>query len=82
MTGIADPHVEFANAVEFGLGGPTPPGATTTGTYAERQATGYGVVGGELLLPAMSARDSGETYSTPAVCLSYGVGLDDRRWYG
>ncbi len=46
--------------------------------YAERLATGEQVVGGgELLLPGEIVLGAGESYATPWVYASYGVGLDE-----
>ncbi|TDO46164.1 alpha-galactosidase [Kribbella sp. VKM Ac-2527] len=46
-------------------------------SYAERGMSGYAVIGGgELLLPGEGRLATGETYATPWIYGSYGVGLD------
>jgi alpha-galactosidase len=46
-------------------------------SYAERGMSGYAVIGGgELLLPGEGRLNAGESYSTPWIYGSYGIGLD------
>ncbi|HEY0473742.1 MAG TPA: alpha-galactosidase [Kribbella sp.] len=46
-------------------------------SYAERGMSGFAVIGGgELLLPGEGRLSAGESYSTPWIYGSYGVGLD------